>query len=61
MKPLGSLVASEINFGEELLATGKKERVGNQGALFEQILVIANCRNNIVDDVLRDCHRIRHG
>jgi hypothetical protein len=29
--------------------------------LFEHMLVMANCRNNIVDDVLRDCHRIRHG
>jgi hypothetical protein len=56
MKPLGSLVFFEINFGEQLLAAGDKERRGNQGALFEQLLVIANCRNNLVDDVLRDCH-----
>ena len=56
MNPLTVLVAFEDNAGEQLLATREKERGGNQGALFENTRVIANRRNNIVDDVLRDIH-----
>ena len=60
MNPLAGLVASEGNSGEEMLATREEERGGYQGALFEQTRVIANRRNNIVDDVLRDIHRFFH-
>ena len=56
MNPLTGLVAFEDNAGEQMLATREKERGGNQGALFEHTRVIANRRNNIVDDVLRDIH-----
>jgi hypothetical protein len=61
MELLGSfrLVAYELNFREQLFATGEKERGGNQGTLSDRmrvirVLDIANCGNNIVDNVLRD-------
>ena len=60
MKPLGTLVASERNLREQLFATGVKERGRNECTLFEQMLVIANCLDNAVDNVLWDCHRVRH-
>jgi hypothetical protein len=48
------LVASELNFREQLFATGEKERGGNQGTLSERMHVILDIGNNIVDNVLRD-------
>ena len=49
--PLTTLAVSDGN-----IASREKERGGNYDEFFEQILVIANCRNYIVDDVLRDIH-----
>ena len=50
LNPLASFIAIER---EQL---GEKERRG----LFEQTGVIANRRNNIVNDVLRDFYRFCH-
>ena len=60
MKPLAGLITSEIKIREEMFATGKKEWGGHQGAFLEQtsvsIATVGNCLNDIVDDILRDCH-----
>ena len=51
----------EIKSREEVFATGEKERGGHPGAFFEQTftiiaIVTGNCLDNIVNDVLRNCH-----
>jgi hypothetical protein len=51
------IVADEQNVREELFARGKKEQGGNQGTLSQRIrviIMITNCGNDIVDNVLQD-------